>query len=200
MPMSRTPRSFWLGSSTSPPLMTRSNLSFGPIAAWTALESSSADTPATKCRLDRFCMASLPFGLRLAYHRAVRPVLALLACVLTLEASAQAFPSKPIRLVVGYPPGGSGDFTTRVIGDELAKELGVAVVVENRPGAGGNIAAELVAKSAPDGYTLLNGNNHAINLTLYKKTGYEDGDFAPITKVAAGPTIIVVNKDSPFRT
>jgi len=129
-----------------------------------------------------------------------RILFALVGCVLTLQASAQAFPSKPIRLVVGYPPGGSGDFTTRVIGDELARELGVAVVVENRPGAGGNIAAELVAKAAPDGYTLLNGNNHAINLTLYKNPGYRDEDFAPITKVAAGPTVIVVNKDSPFKS
>ena len=122
----------------------------------------------------------------------------LVGCALTLQASAQAFPFKPIRLLVGYPPGGSGDFTTRIIGDELSKDLGVAVVVENRPGAGGNIAAELVAKAAPDGYTLLNGNNHAINLTLYRKTGYQDGDFAPITKVAAGPTVIVVNKDLPI--
>jgi tripartite-type tricarboxylate transporter receptor subunit TctC len=128
-----------------------------------------------------------------------RTVLALAGCVLTLQASAQAFPSKPIRLLVGYPPGGSGDFTTRVIGDELSKELGVAVVVENRPGAGGNIAAEVVSKAPADGYTLLNGNNHAINLTLYKNPGYRDEDFAPITKVAAGPTVIVVNKDSPFK-
>ncbi len=128
-----------------------------------------------------------------------RTVVGLLGCVLALQASAQTFPSKPIRLLVGYPPGGSGDFTTRVIGDELAKELGVAVVVENRPGAGGNIAAEIVAKATADGYTLLNGNNHAINLTLYKNPGYRDEDFAPITKVAAGPTVIVVNKDSPFK-
>ena len=129
-----------------------------------------------------------------------RTLFALLSCMLALQASAQAFPTKPIRLVVGYPPGGSGDFTTRIIGDELSKELGVAVVVENRPGAGGNIAAEVVSKSAPDGYTLLNGNNHAINLTLYKNPGYRDEDFAPITKVAAGPTVIVVSRDSPIHT
>ena len=129
-----------------------------------------------------------------------RTLFALLSCMLALQASAQAFPTKPIRLVVGYPPGGSGDFTTRIIGDELSKELGVAVVVENRPGAGGNIAAEVVSKSPPDGYTLLNGNNHAINLTLYKNPGYRDEDFAPITKVAAGPTVIVVSRDSPIHT
>jgi len=128
-----------------------------------------------------------------------RTLLAVLGCALALQAPAQGYPSKPIRLLVGYPPGGSGDFTTRVIGDELSKELGVAVVVENRPGAGGNIAAEVVAKSPPDGYTLLNGNNHAINLTLYKNPGYRDEDFAPITKVAAGPTVIVVNNNLPVR-
>jgi tripartite-type tricarboxylate transporter receptor subunit TctC len=147
-------------------------------------------------------MVSLPFGLQLAYHRAMlaRLLSLLIGCALTLQASAQAFPTKPIRLLVGYPPGGSGDFTTRIIAAELTEDLGVAVVVENRPGAGGNIAAQVVATSAPDGYTLLNGNNHAINLTLYKNPGYRDEDFAPITKVAAGPTVIVVNKDSPFKT
>ena len=128
-----------------------------------------------------------------------RAVFVFLGCALALQAVAQGYPSKPIRLLVGYPPGGSGDFTTRIIGDELAKELGAAVVVENRPGAGGNIAAEVVAKSPPDGYTLLNGNNHAINLTLYKNPGYRDEDFAPITKVAAGPTVIVVNNNLPVR-
>src|SRR6185369_1822418 len=102
----------------SPPLMTRSNLSFGPIAACTARPSSAdparAKLPATKQRLEWFCMVSLPFGVRLAYHRAMfsRTLFALLSCVLALQASAQAFPTKPIRLVVGYPPGGSGDFTT----------------------------------------------------------------------------------------
>jgi tripartite-type tricarboxylate transporter receptor subunit TctC len=129
----------------------------------------------------------------------LRALLGVVGCVLALQASAQAYPTKPIRLLVGYPPGGSGDFTTRIIGDELAKELGVAVVVENRPGAGGNIAAEVVAKSPPDGYTLLNGNYHAINLTLYRNPGYRDEDFAPITKVAAGPTVIVVNNNLPVK-
>src|SRR5438477_9949347 len=98
----------------------------------------------------------------------LRILLALFATLFAQQAVGQAYPTKPIRLVVGYPPGGSGDFTTRIIGAELAEDLGVAVVVENRPGAGGNIAAELVSKAAPDGYTLLNGNNHAINKALYK--------------------------------
>jgi tripartite-type tricarboxylate transporter receptor subunit TctC len=115
-----------------------------------------------------------------------------------LHAWGQAFPSKPIRLLVGYPPGGSGDFLTRLIAEEMSKDLGVAVIPDNRPGAGGNIAAEIASKAPADGYTVLNGNNHAINRALYKNPGYRDGDFIPITKVAAGPTVIVVNKDLPI--
>src|SRR5262245_14062692 len=104
-----------------------------------------------------------------------------------LQAGAQTYPAKPIRLVVGYPPGGSGDFTARIAADELSKDLGVPVVVENRAGAGGNIAAEVVAKSPPDGYTLLNAWHHAINLALYKTSNYSEKDFVPISRVASGP-------------
>ncbi len=114
-------------------------------------------------------------------------------------AAAQGYPHRPIRLVVGYPPGGSGDFTTRLIADELSKDLGVAVIVENKPGAGGSIASEFVAKSAPDGYTLLNQGNHAINKSLYKDLGYDQKDFSPVCRVAIGTTILVVNNDTPFR-
>ena len=113
-------------------------------------------------------------------------------------AAAQGYPNKPIRLVVGYPPGGSGDFTTRLIADELSKDLGVAVIVENRPGAGGSIASDFVAKSAPDGYTLLNQGNHAIARNLYKNLGYDQKDFIPVCRVAVGTTILVVKADSPF--
>src|SRR6266480_1172651 len=121
----------------------------------------------------------------------------LAACAFALEAGAQAFPAKPLRLVVGYPPGGSGDFLTRLIADEMSKDLGTVVIVDNRPGAGGNIAAELVARASADGYTVLNGNNHAINRTLYRSLPYDDKDFVPVTKIATGPTVIVVNNSSP---
>jgi len=119
--------------------------------------------------------------------------LLLLLFVFVSGVEAQPYPSKPIRLIVGYPPGGSGDFTSRVAADELGKDLGVSVVVENRPGAGGNIAAELVAKATPDGYTLLNAWHHAINLALYKSSGYQEKDFIPISRVANGAAVVVVS-------
>jgi tripartite-type tricarboxylate transporter receptor subunit TctC len=124
----------------------------------------------------------------------------LLALSFAAQAGAQAYPSKPVKLVVGYPPGGSGDFLTRLAADELTKELGVAFIVENKPGAGGNIAHEYVAKSAADGYTLLNASHMAVNKALYRNMGYDpDRDFAPIGRVAIGPTLICVRADSPIR-
>src|SRR5579871_1415406 len=118
---------------------------------------------------------------------------------LALPAAAQNFPSKPVKIVVGYPPGGSGDFTTRIAADELSKALGVAVVAENKPGAGGTIAAAAVAKAPPDGYTLLNAGNFAIDRALYKLP-YEDRDFIPVIKIATGPTVICVNNNVPIKS
>src|SRR5687768_4545811 len=94
----------------------------------------------------------------------------LLAALVVFQASAQTpstgsgqvFPNKPLRLVTGYPPGGSADFLSRIAADELTKELGVPVIVDNRPGAGGNIAAELVARASADGYTVLNATDLAV--------------------------------------
>ena len=109
----------------------------------------------------------------------------LVACVCSALAFAQAYPNKPLKIVVGYPPGGSGDFLTRLAADELQKDLGVAVVVENKPGAGGNIAHEFVARSPNDGYTILNATHMAINRALYKALSYDpDKDFAPIGRIA----------------
>ena len=124
-------------------------------------------------------------------------VLLWLACS---AAFAQPFPAKPIRLVVGFPPGGSGDFLTRLIADEMSKDLGVAVIADNRPGAGGNIAAEIGAKAPPDGYTLLNAPHHAINIAMYKSTNYQEKDFAAIGRVATGATVLVVNNKQPFNS
>src|SRR3954466_10495998 len=111
-------------------------------------------------------------------------LLVVLLLLAAQQALAQAFPGKPIRLLTGYPPGGSADFLSRVAADELTKELGVTVVVENKPGAGGNIAADLVAHSPADGYTLLNATDKAVNMALYKNPGYSDKDFAGVIRIA----------------
>jgi len=115
-------------------------------------------------------------------------------------ALGQAYPSKPLKIVVGYPPGGSGDFLTRMAADELAKDLGQPVVVENKPGAGGNIAHEFVARAPNDGYTILNASHMAVNKALYKQLSYDpDKDFAAITKIAVGPTVICVTNSLPVK-
>ncbi len=123
----------------------------------------------------------------------------LLLSVLAFHVNAQTFPNRPIKIVVGFPPGGSGDFLTRLAADEMQKALGVPVIADNKPGAGGNIAAETVAKAAPDGYTVLNSPHHAINLALYKNAGYTEKHFAAVTKIATGPAVIVVNNNVPVK-
>lgn len=107
------------------------------------------------------------------------------------------YPTKPIRFVVPYPPGGPLDAVARTLADQIKERLGT-VIVENKPGAGGNIGADLVAKSAPDGYTVVMGAvaTHAINPTLYPKIPYDPvRDFAPITLVANVPNVLIVNAD-----
>jgi tripartite-type tricarboxylate transporter receptor subunit TctC len=126
--------------------------------------------------------------------------LAALLLVFAVNAGAQTFPSKPIKIVVGYPPGGSGDFLTRLIASEMGNALGVPVVAENRAGAGGNVAADAVARAPADGYTVLNAPHHSINLALYARTTYDHKDFIPVTKVATGPTVVVVQDNSPFKS
>jgi tripartite-type tricarboxylate transporter receptor subunit TctC len=136
--------------------------------------------------------------------RSFRRVLAALALVSCSGALAQAgFPEKPVRFVVGFTPGGPSDILARALGQKLADRWRSQVIVENRPGAGGNIAAEVVAKSAPDGYTWLLGNNSilATNQTLYRSLGYDPvKDFAPVALVAIQPNILVVNPGVPARS
>ncbi len=132
----------------------------------------------------------------------------LFACLLVLAlapglAQADAYPSKPIRLVVPYPPGGPLDIMARAIGQKFAETWNQPVVVDNRAGAGGNIGADLVAKSPADGYTLLMGAvaTHAINPVLYSKIPYDPiKDFAPVALVAQVPNILVVNPAVPAKS
>ena len=116
-------------------------------------------------------------------------------------AHAQSYPSKPIRLVVGFTPGGGVDINARLLAPKLTEYLGQQVIVDNRPGAGTNIANEYVAKSAPDGYTLLiNTAAVAINMSLYKKVNYDaDKDFAPISVFSQSPNILVVHPSLPVK-
>jgi len=130
----------------------------------------------------------------------MRRLLSVLLILWACNALGQAYPAKPLKIIVGYPPGGSGDFLTRMAADELSKELGVAVVVENKAGAGGNLAHEAVAHAPADGYTILNASHMAVNKPLYKTLNYDpDRDFAAVTRLALGPTVICVRGDSPFK-
>jgi tripartite-type tricarboxylate transporter receptor subunit TctC len=117
-------------------------------------------------------------------------------------AAAQDYPNRPIRLVVTVPPGGAADFIARLVGGKIAESLGQPVLVENRGGAGGTIAADAVAKAAPDGYTLLQNSitTHGVGPHLYAKLPYDPvKDFAPVSGLALLPLIMAVNADLPFR-
>jgi tripartite-type tricarboxylate transporter receptor subunit TctC len=114
-------------------------------------------------------------------------------------AQAEDYPSRPIKLLVGAPPGGTTDTMARAIAQPLSTSLGRPVLVENRPGAGGNLAADAVAKAAPDGYTLLvSFTSHTINATLYPKLPYDPvADFTPISMIATVPSLLVGNPTLP---
>src|SRR3954467_10698146 len=117
-------------------------------------------------------------------------------------ALAQAYPSRAVRIVVPFPPGGTSDILARTIGARLSETFGQPVVIDNRPGAGGNIAAEHVAKSAPDGYTLIMGTSSlAISQSLYRKLTYDLlRDFAPITQAVNYANLLVVHPSTGFAT
>jgi len=128
-------------------------------------------------------------------------VLAVLAGV-AASLSAQGYPTRPVRLLVPFGPGGVGDITARVVAQKIGASLGQQIVVDNRPGAGGIVASEIVAKAAPDGYTLLLLNNaHAVSMSLFKSLPYDTRrDFAPISSIATFSVVLLVNTDSPIRS
>ncbi|HYH42742.1 MAG TPA: tripartite tricarboxylate transporter substrate binding protein [Burkholderiales bacterium] len=115
---------------------------------------------------------------------------------------AQTYPSRPVRLIVPYVPGGGVDFVGRTVAQKLTETWGSPVIVDNRPGGGTNIGSELVARSAPDGYTLLiAGVPNSVNMTLYKKLPYDVlKDFAPITRTTTAPNILVVHPSVPAKS
>lgn len=139
----------------------------------------------------------------------MRPLFAALcvACMATAPhaqaQSADKYPSKPINYVVPFAAGGTTDLLGRLIGQRLSQVLGQSVVVENRPGAGGNIGSDYVAKAAPDGYTLVGGtiSSHSINVSLYPKMPYDPvKNFQPVALIGTLPNVLVVNASSPWKS
>src|SRR6516164_9921453 len=120
---------------------------------------------------------------------------------ITRLARAQAYPARPVRLIVPFPPGGSIDITARLIGQWLTGRLGQSIVIENRPGAGGNIGSETALHSPADGYTLLLCSvANAISATLYEKLNYDFHDVAPVAAISRAPNVMEVNPLVPART
>jgi tripartite-type tricarboxylate transporter receptor subunit TctC len=136
------------------------------------------------------------------WPRALAAALMAVVALQTAVARAQAYPTRPIRVVVPFSPGGAVDGPMRVIAQELARRLGQQVIVDNRPGAGATIGSEAVAKAAADGYTLLLASQtNAISATLYPKLAYDPiDDFAPISLLGREPGVLVVHPSLPVRT
>src|SRR5947207_7303649 len=134
--------------------------------------------------------------------RTIRTILAVLLAA-ALPAAAQDYPTKPVRIIVGYAAGGGNDIIVRVMQPEMSKGLGQPVIVENKPGAQSIIAAETVAKSAPDGYTLPMGPSGpmTINPATYSKLPYDpERDFAPISMICQFPLLVTVDAKLPIRS
>jgi tripartite-type tricarboxylate transporter receptor subunit TctC len=163
-------------------------------------------------KLHSFFAAKLAPGRRLKIRKARSSLLSgrslvvlgtICVCVLLTpqRLKAEGYPSRPIKLLVGAPPGGTTDTVARAIAEPMANALGQPVIVDNRPGAGGNLAADAVAKSTPDGHTLLvSFTSHTINATLYPKLPFDPvADFTPITMVATVPSLLVGNPKLPAK-
>jgi tripartite-type tricarboxylate transporter receptor subunit TctC len=132
----------------------------------------------------------------------VRVFVCVAALAFASAVSAQAWPSKPVRMIVPFAPGGPTDVMARILAQKLSETFGHQFIVENRAGAGGNIGMGIVAKSAPDGYTVLvASSSYVVNPSLYAKAGYDPyKDFAPVTVAAASPNVLVVHPSLPAKS
>jgi tripartite-type tricarboxylate transporter receptor subunit TctC len=137
-----------------------------------------------------------------AKPRLARGLLVVIAAVVPGVVAAQAFPNKQLRMIIGFPAGSSSDVVGRLVAQKMSEGLGQTVVFENRPGAGGNIGAEAVAKSAPDGYTLLYANTGiAVAVSAYEKLGYDvSRDFVAVGQAVAGPHLLIVSMALPVQS
>ena len=136
--------------------------------------------------------------------RLIAALLGLAAAIAAPVATlAQGYPAKPIRIIVAYPAGQGTDIATRYLADQMAKDLGQAIVIDNKPGAGGNLGTELTLQAPADGYTLTMGTNatHALNQYLYGKVGFDaEKDFEPVALVGTFPMVVAVNPASPLQS
>jgi tripartite-type tricarboxylate transporter receptor subunit TctC len=139
---------------------------------------------------------------RAIVHSAAIATAALIGVTASAAASAQAYPTKPVRVIVPWPPGGGADVLTRMLSPTLSEALGQTLIVDNRGGAGGNIGAGLAAKSPPDGYTIVfaYSGTHSINPHIYSQMPFQEKDFAPIIWLASVPQIVVVHPSIPVKT
>src|SRR6202795_143592 len=171
-----------------------------------AVRSARADRVMTiilPCIARRYMKRSPPVTGLCMSSRIFRSVLlALAACALLHGPALAAYPERAIRIVVPFAPGGGTDVVARTLAQEMAKDLGVSVIIENKPGAGTIIGTQAVAVSAPDGYTLLMGTfSHAVNSSLSTNLPYDPHkDFAAVALIARSFNMVVVNPKSPFRT
>jgi len=132
----------------------------------------------------------------------IRFVFGLFLAFITSMLWAQSWPTKPVRMIIAFPPGGPTDLVSRVLAQKLSEQLGQQVIVDNKPGAGGNIAAEMAARATPDGYTIFyNTSAIVIGPALYSKVNYDTlKDFAPVLLTASVPMVLVVNPQLPARS
>src|ERR1700730_17039509 len=210
---SGTPRSAWRGSPTNS--QATGARSSRALSCWRArLRAWCSRTRATRCTPTSARSAPSPCSscsraVRVTAERSMsRATPSVLVALLVLVcgvpvARAADYPTRPITLVVAFTPGGASDVLGRILGRKLEQILGQPLVIDNRPGAGGNVAAEAVAHAAPDGYTLFNGNNAilATNAALYKKINFDpEADFAPIGLIGSQANILVVNPALPAKS
>jgi tripartite-type tricarboxylate transporter receptor subunit TctC len=136
------------------------------------------------------------------FVRATAFTLAISAGLVALDAAAQAYPSRPIRLIIPFSAGGAADVPGRILTQRLSETLGQQIVIENRPGAGSTIGAEAAAKAPPDGYTLfMISNTHFVSAALHKKLVYDAlNDYTPVTQLTSAPNVLVVHPSLPART
>jgi len=134
--------------------------------------------------------------------RCVLPTVAAIACLFVADANAQAYPSRPIRVMVPFSPGGGTDILARIMSVKMSEALGQNYLIDNRPGASGQIGTEIVARAAPDGYTILHVDTSLVsNPSIYKNMRYDAvKDFTPISLHASGPVVLIVYPSAPAKT